>query len=147
MKTLAKLLKEKNTLVSKISDIKRRIASENITVNENTRKWSILDEYRNLHKLTEELVQVKTKIAKLNSTVVDKIYKLSELKSLVAFFSTLDTREGTFNIGGHWSSPAVQEIRKAGLDDMFVRAEIERLTKEIDELQDELDTYNHTTTG
>lgn len=145
MKTLAKLLKEKNAIVSKINDVKRRITNENIVENDNVSKWDTREEYTKLLNLTNKLVETKTNIARLNSTVADKIFRLSELKAIVAFLYELDTREGKFIVRDRYETRSDVMTKKAQLDSVFVQQEIDSLTVEINTLQDELEAYNHST--
>lgn len=146
MKTLAKLLKEKNAIVTKINNVKRRITNENIVVNDNVSKWNTREEYTKLLNLTNKLVETKTNIARLNSTVADKIFRLSELKAIVAFLMQIDTSEGKNVITDRYDYSRGETIVKvAQMDSVFVQEQIDSLTDEINALQDELDAYNHTT--
>lgn len=145
MKTLAKLLKEKNTIITKINDVKRRIESENITENNNMSKWDVRKQYADLLDLTNKLIEIKTDIARLNSPVADKIFRLSELKAIVSFLKDVDTSEGRFVVKNRYDGTSQEEIRSAQMDSIFVQKEIDSLTGQINDLQDELDTYNHTT--
>ena len=145
MKTLAKLLKEKNAIVSKINDVKRRITNENIVENENVSKWDTREEYAKWLNLTNKLVETKTNIARLNSKVADKIFRLSELKAMVAFLIQLDTREGRFLVRDSYSGRSDTVTKVAQIDSVFVQQQIDSLTDEINKLQDELDAYNHAT--
>lgn len=143
-KTLARLLKDKNILATKINEIKSRIQTENVTVDNNKSKYDLKTEYLNFILLTEELIDVKTKISRLNVQVVDKIYKLSELKARVAFLRGLDTKEGVFKDKWNRDNSTTEKFTPQ-LDRIFVDNEIQKLMAQIDILQDELDTYNHST--
>ncbi len=144
MKTLAKLLKEKNTIITKINDVKRRIESENIVQNKNVSKWDVRKQYADLLELTNKLIEIKTDIARLNSSVADKIFRLSELKAIVSFLKEVDTFEGRSFVKNRFDGTSQEEIRSAQMDSIFVQKEIDSLTGQINDLQDELDTYNHT---
>lgn len=144
MKTLAKLLKEKNTIITKINDVKRRIESENIVQNNNVSKWDVRKQYADLLELTNKLIEIKTDIARLNSSVADKIFRLSELKAIVSFLKDVDTFEGRSFVKNRFDGTSQEEIRSAQMDSIFVQKEIDSLTGQINDLQDELDTYNHT---
>lgn len=143
MNTLAKLLKEKNQLVARISELKTRISTNNVTLSPNKSKYDIKSEYNALRLFIVELVAVKAKIARANVPVYDKIFKLSELKSQISFLKSLDTSEGV--IQRHYLPESGSEIRTAQIDALFVDSEVERLGVELSTLQDELDTYNHST--
>lgn len=143
-KTLAKLLKEKNVLVAQINELKSRIKRENVSEGSNISKYDVKGEYSELNKTIEKLVAVKTCISQLNLKVVDKIYLLGELKAQVSYLKELDVKEGIFKKEARWNEGVVTEQYKAQIDSIFVDAEIERLVNKINEIQDELDTHNHT---
>ena len=71
----------------------------------------------------------------------ENILKLSELKSKIVFLQGINTTEGMV------SSYGEDTIKfTAVYDKLFVRDSIELCEKHIDEIQDELDKFNHTTT-
>ena len=142
--TLAKLLKEKNLLVAQISDLKVKIQRENKTEGENTSKYVLADEYKRLNEVTEKLIATKSAIARANTMVVEKIFRLSELKAKITWLRGLDTTEGTIKRMSYNDNQTV-EVYKVQFDRLFVDAEVDALTKQINDLQDELDTYNHVT--
>ncbi len=55
---------------------------------------SATDSLNNYFKLTEELIVLKTAIHKANQPVYDKIFKLSEYKSMVKYLRSLNCTEG-----------------------------------------------------
>lgn len=142
-KSLAKLLKEKNVLVSQINELKIRIKRENVIEGTNISKYNVKTEYEALNNTIEKLVAVKTLISQLNVKVVDKIYRLGELKSQVKYLKELDVREGMYNKESRYGESMVPVQYKPQIDSLFVDSEVERLVKQINEIQDELDTYNH----
>lgn len=141
-KTLAKLLKEKNLLVARVAELKQRIQRENVIEGDNKAKYDNAMVYAELHQAIDELIKTKTLISTLNVQVVDKIYRLGELKAQIQFLRTINTQEGTVKQG--WGEDRVELVYKPQFDKVFVDAEVERLTKQITQLQDELDTFNYT---
>lgn len=143
-KSLAKLLKEKNVLVSQINELKSRIKRENVTEGNNISKYNIKSEYDLLNKTIEKLVSVKTSISELNIKVVDKIYLLGELKSQVKYLKELDVKDGSYYKEYGYGEKTLPIQYKSQIDSIFVDSEVERLVNRINEIQDELDLFNHT---
>src|SRR5262249_20696445 len=91
-------------------------------------------------ELVEALVGLKTAINEANREVQRDIYDLAEKKATAQFLAGLNTRHGP--------QPAVYPnttevhyvaaLKKADVDALVVRLE-----KEIDQLQDRLDQFNH----
>ena len=142
--TLAKLLKQKNLLVAEINDLNAKIHRENKTIGVNVSKYDLKLEYAKLLDVIDELVKVKTAIAKHNVSIVDKIYRMSELKNQIAMLKGMDVMEGTFTSNGY-GRESTTEVYKVQFDRLFVDEQVSKLTAEIVELQDELDTHNHVT--
>lgn len=148
VKTLAKLLKEKNVLVGRMNELRTRIARENVTEGFNEAKYKVQDLYTELQVVTEHLITVKSAISRLNVPVVDKIYRMGELKSRIQFLKGLNTQDGTFTESDRWvnSGAAVAKTYKAQMSRVDVDREVETLTEAINLLQEELDTFNYSTT-
>jgi len=89
------------------------------------------------------LVDVKTQIANTNLKVVDKIYRLSELKSRASFIKNLNIKEGKMQ-EGRWGQTDVNEW-ESELKNKERDAISEKLEIEIDSLQAELDKFNFET--
>ena len=99
----------------------------------------LLDELRGK---TDELIGVKTIITKANQSVQGKIYRLSELKSLIAFYKTIPSLEGKETASRLYSKSMVEyesQVKEPELDKLIAAAEAE-----LEALQDELDAFNHT---
>ena len=89
------------------------------------------------------MVDVKTQIANTNLKVVDKIYRLSELKSRASFIKNLNIKEGKMQ-EGRWGQTDVNEW-ESELKNKERDAISEKLEIEIDSLQAELDKFNFET--
>lgn len=92
----------------------------------------------------DDLVKVKAAIAVANAAHYERIFRLAEIKGLVALFKGLDVRQGVFKEGGSYVQAAfeveyVAQIKKAEVDKLVVELEAEIIT-----LQDALDEFNHT---
>ena len=144
--TLAKLLKTKNLLVAELNDLAARIQRENKTEGVNASKYDLNVEYAKYVETVNELVSIKTAIAQHNVTIVDRIYRMSELKNQINMLKSLDVTDGTFTRhGGYGQVPSTETVYKVQFNSLFVDKQVAKLTREIVDLQDELDTHNHVT--
>lgn len=141
-KKLSKLLKEKNALALELSRIKTKINRNNVMVGDNVSKYDNAQLYSEMHELIRKLVGVKTSIAKLNVEVYDKIFLMSELKSLLVFLRDLDTKNGLYPSYNHRTKEMINEKYTAALDELFVDEETKKITSKMAALQDELDEFN-----
>ncbi|GMU86233.1 MAG: hypothetical protein AMXMBFR48_14750 [Ignavibacteriales bacterium] len=141
-KKISKLLKEKNALALEISKLKIKINQNNVMVGENVSKYDVAKLYNEMHELVGKLVGVKTRIAKLNVEIYDKIFMMSELKSLLVFLRDLDTKNGVYSSFNRRTQESVPEKYTATLDELFVDAETKKITSQMAALQDELDEFN-----
>lgn len=136
-------LKKKNILVDQIKQEFNRATTYNSIDSENTRPYSATDSLNNYFKLTEELIVLKTAIHKANQPVYDKIFKLSEYKSIVKYLRSLNCNQGKVN-GSRWESTEAKvltvEINVVQRDKM-----IEEYEEKINTIQDELDYFNQVT--
>jgi len=140
---LNRALSEKNRLAKKIKKLQDRITTHNSYIKGNTPIYNIQEQIDELEKTTIELVAVKTQIANTNLKVVDKIYRLSELKSQAAFIKNLNIKEGKMQ-EGRWGQTDVNEW-ESELKNKERDAISEKLEIEIDSLQAELDKFNFET--
>ncbi len=136
-------LKKKNILVDQIKQEYNRANTYNSINSENTRPYSAVDSLNNYFNLTEQLIALKTAIHKANQPVYEKIFKLSEYKSIVKYLKSLDCNEGKVS-GNRWESTdaklMVAEIKIVDRDKMIADYE-----EKINTIQDELDYFNQVT--
>lgn len=136
-------LKRKNILVDQIKQEYNRANTYNSIDSENVRPYSAAESLKKYLDLTEELVILKTSIHKANQPVYDKIFKLSEYKSVVKYLKSLDCNEGK-SAGNRWESTEskvlVAEIKIVERDTMVSDYE-----EKINTIQDELDYFNQMT--
>jgi hypothetical protein len=142
---LQKALKEKAKLIGEISKLKQKIQTKNSFVSTNntnkdfdTVEMSILL----IHKIGE-LIELKVKINEANLQIQEKMYRLGEYKSMIAFLQNLNVNEGTILNRYDPSTPNVLYV--AQITEKKRDASIAELQKDIDTLQEEIDTYNYTT--
>jgi len=88
-------LKQKNFLIKEIKKLQGRISEHNSIIKGNRRQYSISELLENMHAKTDKLIELKTAITKANSTIQADIYRISELKSLINFYNSIPSKEGS----------------------------------------------------
>lgn len=136
-------LKQKNKLVGLISEEFNKAAKYNVVDEGNPRPYSATESIAKWMTLTDELVELKTKIHKANQPMYGRIFRLAECKNQVKYLKSLDCTSG--KVAHRWDStePTVKhaEINIIERDNM-----IKTLESQIEFIQDELDQWNHNTT-
>lgn len=136
-------LKKKNKLTAKISQEFNKLNTYNSVEVGNVRPYSAQESLDSYIALTEELIVLKTAIHKANQPVYDKIFRLSELKSVVKNLKTLNCTEGKearMRFVESESRVLEAEINTVKRDHL-----IEKYEEEIEQIQDELDNFNQFT--
>jgi hypothetical protein len=139
--TLAKALKQKNRLAQKISKLQQEIQRENSVQIDDPRKIKVEDLMVELKETVLQLIKLKIVIFIASAPMRENILTLSELKSEIVFLQGISTREGKISEYGD----TVVEY-SAAFDKLYIRDRVGQCENEIDKIQDELDTFNHTTT-
>jgi len=136
-------LKEKNKLAKKITDLMDRTNRYNSVEEGAVRSYDPKVSLEESLKMVEELVTLKTNIHKANAEVYEKIFRMSEYKSLVKHLKSLNCNEGnvsTYRYGEGNTRKMTTVITEVQRDNM-----IESFEVLIDSLQSELDAHNATT--
>lgn len=141
---LAKALKHKNQLVGEINKLRTLIQSENVQLNSNKSRFDVQQAYAEYEQKIKELVALKASIATANASIWSAIFIVVELKGQIAFLQSLATREGTFEEGAYGQK--LTNVYTPALNAKYVQDEILTLEKQIVDLQDSIDAYNHQTT-
>jgi len=139
---LAKALKLKNQLAGEVADLKELLLKQNSRPSKQQFDYNTKEVLAKLQCKTDELVQVKAAIATANDAVYNKIFRLAEIKGLVAVLTSLNTKAGVFHessgLGGaDHEIEYVAQISRVEADSLA-----DELKKEIQTIQDELDEYN-----
>ena len=140
---LTKALKLKNQIAGEITELKERLAKQNSHAVTIPFDYDAREVLAALHTKMEQLVTVKSALAVANVELYPRIFRLAELKGLVALLKTLDARHGIYKEGGSYAQSAyeveyVAQLKKAEVDGL-----VKNLEAEITELQDLLDERNH----
>jgi hypothetical protein len=142
--TIKQALKKKNLLVKEILDLHTRVATYNSVEVGNVRPYSAKESMELLHQKSNELVELKTKIHTANAPVYKYIFRLSELKSMIARIKNLDCNEGIVQdyYSRNRETPTVKEteISIVERDNM-----IKDMETAIESIQDVLDNHNQIT--
>ncbi len=141
--TIKQGLKKKNRLINQVDTafMKTNLYNSYLVENFDKRPYSSKQSLEEYIELTNQLIDLKSKIQRANAPVYDKIFRLSELKSMVKKLKGLDCSEGVKK--NSWNSDeekTVAEITVRERDELILSME-----NEIDSLQDELDEWNQIT--
>ena len=138
--TLAKALKVKNRLAGRLAKVQADIQAYNSVPEGQADQVNVPALMQTREELVEALVNLKTAINDANREAQRDIYDLAEKKATAQFLAGLNTRHGP--------QPAVYlnttevsyvaALKKADVDGL-----VAGLEKEIDQLQDRLDQFNH----
>lgn len=139
--TIKQALKYKNKLVKKIGEAFKKVYAYNTITVGQTRPYDVVDAMGEYFKLSQELVDLKTKIHKANQPVYDKIFLLSELKSQASKLDVLDCSEGEVSDRYHDKTQVKNSIISIVERDKIIA----NLEEQIESIQEELDTHNSTT--
>ena len=136
-------LKEKNKLAKKVTDLMDRTNRNNSMDEGAVRSYDPKESLNQALQMVDDLVNLKTKMHMANAEVYDKIFRMSEYKSLVKYLKALNCSQGTIVTSRYGDSTARQmttvitEVERDSL--------VEKYETLIDNLQTELDTHNATT--
>lgn len=140
---VSQALKKKARLIKEINDKWLIVRNNNSIISGNQKKFDISEELESIEQLTNELVELKTKIHLANGPVYSKIFLMSELKSVLKNVEGINTTEGIMD-NGRYGTPSTT-FYVADMDEIAKRKYIKDLSDKIDSLQDELDYHNATT--
>jgi hypothetical protein len=143
--TIKQALKFKNKLVQELNDLTVRLQSNNSVLEGNLRNYSSKETLASIYKKIEEINVIKTQIHRANVPVYDKIFLMGELKSLVKNLKQLDCTNGV--AVDYYSRRSESSIIKNAEISVVERDnEVKFLEARIEQLQEELDQHNFTTT-
>jgi hypothetical protein len=138
--TLAKALKVKNRLTGRLAKVQADIQAYNSVPAGQADQVNVPALMKTREELVGALVSLKTAINEANREAQRDIYDLAEKKATAQFLAGVNTRHGP--------QPAVYPnttevsyvaaLKKAGADTL-----VAGLEKEVDQLQDRLDQFNH----
>lgn len=135
-------LKRKNKLTQLINEEFLKAAKYNVIEEGNPRPYSSVESIAKWQNLSNELVQLKTKIHKANLPMYEMIFTLSETKNQIKHLRNLDCSSGiSYN---RWD-PEKPIIKHSEINIVERDGMIKSLEERIEIIQDELDKWNHNT--
>ena len=141
--TIKTALKQKNKLIKQIGENTKLMQEYNSIEVGNERPYSSVELLTKISEDTKELAKLKTKIHIANTPVLEDIFLMSELKSMVQSLKKMDCTEGKSNRDRYRLE---SESFKTSEISLVKRNEtIKELEGRIEEIQDSLDFFNATT--
>jgi hypothetical protein len=135
-------LKAKTKITTRINELYSLAKSYNSIEEGNPRRYSVVGLLNEAEELTKELVDLKARIHTANQPVYGKIFLMAELKGRVKNLKAISCEEGKVT-ERYGSTVAVKEVE---MDIVQRDAMVKQLEAQIEQLQDELDVHNATTT-
>jgi hypothetical protein len=142
--TVRQALKQKNKLVQELKELNGRLQNNNSIIEGNSRDYSSKETLTAIYSKVNELTVLKTKIHRANAPVYDKIFLLSELKSIAQTLRGLDCTNG-IAVDFYARRSESQIIKNAEITATERDAEVKFLENRIEQIQDELDQFNAAT--
>jgi hypothetical protein len=139
--SLAKALKEKNKVVSKIKELEGKIQQNNVTVKGNEFSYTVPVLLTALEKEKNKLVALKAEIFKANLPIYKDILELSEAKAHLSFLRGLNVQEGI--VVERYNDKEVTYVAQINL--VKRDAIVEEYQTKVDTLQETIDTFNYST--
>lgn len=137
---LCRALKLKNRLASRLSRLDQLLVQHNSSVKDHS-EYDAKRLYSQRMILSEKLVGLKLEISKANMQVQQQIYEIAECKALCRTLNEVNTSHGPHSVG--YGEPV--QYFEAQFRKPDIQKEIRKVEREIDRIQDELDSYNYTT--
>jgi hypothetical protein len=136
-------LKEKNKLVKRIGENTKLMQDFNSIEVGNQRPYSTTELKNQLIKDRSELANLKAKIHLANTPVLEEIFYMAELKSMIQSLKKMDCTEGKSNRDRYRME---SELVLTSEMSLVQRNEtISELEKMIEDIQDRLDVFNSNT--
>ena len=134
-------LKQKNKLVTELKAQYQILQKFNSIEEGNPRRYIMVDVLAKITSLSNELIELKARIHKVNQPVYNQIFLLAELKGQIKELKKVPTDEGkqTERYG------SVQSIKEVQLNIVDIENVVGELQDRIEELQNELDIHNANT--
>lgn len=141
--TIKQALKQKNKLIKTIGENTKLMQEYNSVEVGNERPYSSVELLAKISEDTKELARLKSRIHIANTPILNEIFLMSELKSMVQSLKKMDCTEGRLNRDRFRME---SEVIKTSEISLVKRNEtIKELEGRIEAIQDSLDVFNATT--
>lgn len=137
--TIAQALKLKNKTTAKLSKLWQRFYESNSYEIGQDPTYFANDLWEEINQVTSELILLKANIHRASEPVRADIFHLSELKTTIQRLRGLSTNKGTVNRYDNIITYVCV------YDALWKDTQLETLENKIEELQEKLDKFNHTT--
>jgi hypothetical protein len=143
---LAQALKQKNRLAGEIARNQVILQRENARRNDSVSTVDRQAVLNRILELSEQLGVLKAQIATANIGIYSALERMAELKSFISFLQTLPKREGEeVNFVGRDQEKLVYTWNSL-VTQTDCDGRVAKLQEQINALQDQVDSYNATTT-
>jgi len=141
---LAKALKLKNSIIRELNSLKSILARENSRLSTSTSTVDRESIWSQIREKTSHLVLLKSKITTANIGIYPVLAEMEETKSIISYIQTLNTQDGLEKTFDYHRNEVMNEynayIKRSQVDEMVASYQ-----KTLENLQDQVDTYNATT--
>ncbi len=135
-------LKEKNKLIKEISENTKLMQQYNSIEEGNERPYNISELFLNVVDATRDLSQLKAKIHRANAPVLEDIFLMAEMKSMIQGLKKMDCTSGKSNRDRYGSAEIVLSVEMSIVER---NVKVKQLENKIEEIQDRLDIFNSNT--
>jgi hypothetical protein len=141
--TIKQALKLKNKLIKNIGENTQLMQRYNSVEVGNERPYSSQMLYKQIETDTKELASLKSRIHIANVPVMEDIFWMSEMKSIITNLKKMECDEGKSNRDRYRMESELVMTSEISL--VSRNQEIKMLEGKIEEIQDKLDVFNATT--
>jgi hypothetical protein len=141
--TIKQALKLKNKLIKNIGENTQLMQRYNSVEVGNERPYSSQMLYKQIETNTKELASLKSRIHIANVPVMEDIFWMSEMKSIITNLKKMECVEGKSNRDRYRMESELVMTSEISL--VSRNQEIKMLEVKIEEIQDKLDVFNATT--
>ena len=135
-------LKQKNKLIKEIGENTKLMQQYNSIEEGNERPYNIGELFFNVVDASKELSELKAKIHRANGPVLEDIFLMAEMKSLIQALKKTDCTSGKSNRDRYGSAEIVLSVE---MNVVERNNKIKQLENRIEEIQDKLDVFNTNT--
>ena len=135
-------LKQKNKLIKEISENTKLMQQYNSIEEGNERPYNISELFFNVVDASKDLSELKAKIHRANGPVLEDIFLMAEMKSLIQALKKTDCTSGKSNRDRYGSAEIVLSVE---MNVVERNNKIKQLENRIEEIQDKLDVFNTNT--
>jgi len=141
--TIKQALKQKNKLIKQIAENTKLMQQYNSVEVGNQRPYSTIKLLGQIMEDTMELSDLKARIHTANTPVLEKIFWMAEMKSIITALKKMDCTEGKSNKDRYRMESELVLTSEISLVERNER--IKSLESKIEEIQDTLDHFNAVT--